>query len=45
MAREFTFGAGPERLRRLLFEGLEEPEGQEDVTKSGLDGCYQVWIR
>ena len=37
MAREFTFGAGPERLRRLLFEGLEEPEGQEDVTKSGLD--------
>jgi serine/threonine protein kinase len=37
MAREFTFGAGPERLRRLLFEGLEEPEGQEDVTKSRLD--------
>jgi serine/threonine protein kinase/Flp pilus assembly protein TadD len=37
MAREFTFGAGPERLKRLLFEGLEEPEGQEDVTKSQSD--------
>ena len=37
MAREFTFGAGPERLKRLLFEGLQEPEGQEDVTKSLSD--------
>jgi len=37
MAREFTFGAGPERLKRLLFEGLEEPERQEDVTKSQSD--------
>lgn len=37
MAREFTFGAGPERLRRLLFEGMEEPEGQEDITLSKSD--------
>jgi len=37
MAREFTFGAGPERLRRLLFEGLDEPEDQEDVTQSESD--------
>jgi serine/threonine protein kinase/tetratricopeptide (TPR) repeat protein len=37
MAREFTFGAGPERLRRLLFEGLQEPEGQEGVTQSRSD--------
>jgi len=37
MARDFTFGAGPERLKRLLFEGLEEPERQEDVTKSISD--------
>jgi len=52
MAREFTFGAGPERLRRLLFEGLEESEEQEDVTKSLSDdttksgsewiGCYRL---
>jgi serine/threonine protein kinase len=52
MVREFTFGTGPERLRRLLFEGLEEPEGQEDVTKSQSDdttksgsewiGCYRI---
>jgi serine/threonine protein kinase/tetratricopeptide (TPR) repeat protein len=52
MTREFTFGAGPERLRRLLFEGLEEPEGQEDVTHSRSDdsahsegeriGCYRL---
>ena len=37
MAREFTFGAGPERLRRLLFEGMEEPEGQEDIMLSQTD--------
>jgi len=38
MVREFTFGASPERLRRLLFEGLEEPERQEEAacSASGL---------
>jgi len=36
MAREFTFGAGPERLRRLLFEGLEEPQGKQDAERSTL---------
>jgi len=47
MAREFTFGAGPERLRRLLFEGMEEPNGQEDVTLSQSDDSTQSegeWI-
>ena len=34
MAQEFTFGAGPERLKRLLFEGLEEPEGEDDAEHS-----------
>jgi len=34
MAREFTFGAAPERLRRLLFEGLEEPQGQQEAERS-----------
>jgi serine/threonine protein kinase len=41
MAREFTFGADPERLRRLLFEGMQEPEDQEDVTLSKSDGSTQ----
>jgi len=36
MAREFTFGAGPERLKRLLFEGLEEPQGQQEAERSTL---------
>jgi serine/threonine protein kinase len=47
MAREFTFGADPERLRRLLFEGMQEPEDQEDVTLSKSDGSTQSeseWI-
>ena len=37
MTREFTFGAGPERLKRLLFEGLDESEGQEDGEQSRPD--------
>jgi serine/threonine protein kinase len=47
MAREFTFGAGPERLRRLLFEGMEEPEGQEDIADSRADNSARSegeWI-
>jgi len=52
MTREFTFGAGPERLKRLLFEGLEAPEGQEDAALAGTEdatpsegqriGCYRL---
>ncbi len=37
MAREFTFGAGPERLRRLLFEGLEEPPGENEAQGPTVD--------
>ena len=47
VAREFTFGAGPERLRRLLFEGLEEPLGEPNADGSTVDQSAQSensWI-
>jgi len=30
MAKDFTFGASPEQLRRLLFAGLEDVESEKD---------------
>jgi eukaryotic-like serine/threonine-protein kinase len=31
MAKDFTFGASPEHLKRLLFAGLDEVESDKDV--------------
>jgi serine/threonine protein kinase len=31
MAKDFTFGASPEHLKRLLFAGLDEAESDKDV--------------
>ncbi|RPJ30358.1 MAG: serine/threonine protein kinase, partial [Planctomycetaceae bacterium] len=31
MAKDFTFGASPEHLKRLLFAGLDEAESDKDI--------------
>jgi eukaryotic-like serine/threonine-protein kinase len=53
MAKDFTFGASPEHLKRLLFAGLDEVESDKDVGSpaSPADlaegpgakiGCYKL---